>query len=116
MERENNLSKAGNEGDQDRGLWLLAAKISENRTLRQDTVISVEAGNHISKKEIHVKATTVTQGEVTAVIENQAEDPASEFWFHKDVAEPVNITVSGAGTLSRSSNYEETIDLIKTKY
>jgi len=95
---------------QDQGLWLLTAKISENRTLRQDTTISFKGENYVSKKEIHVNSTTVTSGEVAAVIENQAEDPASEFWFHTDIGEPVSITVSGSGTLSRSSSNEETIN------
>ncbi len=95
---------------QDRGLWLLTAKVSENRTLRQDTTISFKAEGYVSRKEKHVTSTTVTQGEVTAVIENQAEDPASEFWFNTDIGEPVSITVSGSGTHSESSNYEETVN------
>ncbi len=103
---------------QDRGLWLLTAKISESRTLRQDTTISFKAENYVSKNEKHVTSTTVTQGEVTAVIENQAEDPASEFWFHTDSGEPVSITVSGSGTHSESSTNEETINgtLISADY
>jgi len=109
-EMEDNSPKPRPKANQDQGLWLLTAKISENRTLRQDTTISFKAENYISKKEIHVNSTTLTRGEVAAVIENQAEDPASEFWFHTDIGEPVSITVSGSGTLSRSSSNEETIN------
>jgi len=96
--------------NQDRGLWLLTAKISESTTLRQDTTISFQAEKYTSRKEKHVTVMTVTHGEVTAVIENQAEDPGSEFWFHTDAGEPLSLTVSGSGTHSESSNYEETVN------
>lgn len=95
---------------QDQALWILTAKISENRTLRQDTTIIIKVEDYSSRTEKHVTSTTVTQGEVTAVIENQAEDPASEFWFHTDIGEPVSLTVSGSGTHSESSKYEETVN------
>jgi len=95
---------------QNSGLWLLTARITESRTLNQDTIIRTEAGNHIWVKERHVVVRTMTRGEITAVIENQAEDPASEFWYHSDSGEPVSITVSGEGSQSESSKYIETID------
>ncbi len=92
------------------GLWLLTATITNTRTMQKDTLISFNAGNHIWEKERHVTVRTVTHGEITAVIENQAENPASEFWFHSDSGDPVSINVSGGGTHSESSRYTETID------
>jgi hypothetical protein len=97
-------------GHQDGSLWLLTAKISENYTMQEDTLISIDAGNLKWEQERHVTVRTVIRGEITAVIENQAEDPASEFWFHTDVGEPVSITVSGEGSHNHSSKYTEIID------
>jgi hypothetical protein len=96
--------------DQDRGLWLLTASITESRTMQKDTLISFMAGDKQWDKERHVTVRTFTSGEITAVIENQAEDPASEFWFHTDSGEPVSIKVTGQGSHTESSRYNETID------
>ncbi len=109
-EKEITSSIHRNAVNQDLGLWLLTAKISESSTTQKDTVIRTEAGNHIWVTERHVTVRTMTRGEITAVIENQAEDPASEFWFHSDSGEPVSLTVSGEGSHSHSSEYTETID------
>ncbi len=95
---------------QDPGLWLLTARISQSRTMNIDTLISFEAGNHIWEKERHVSVRTMTRGEITAVIENQAEDPANEFMYHSDSGEPISITVSGQGSHSESSKFVESID------
>jgi hypothetical protein len=85
---------------QDAGLWLLTARITESRTMNKDTLISFEAGNHLWEKERHVAVRTMTRGEITAVIENQAEDPANEFQYHSDSGGPIRITVSGEGSHS----------------
>jgi len=95
---------------QDSGLWLLTARISQSRTMNKDTLIRTEAGNHIWEKERHVAVRTMTRGEITAVIENQAEDPANEFVYHSDSGEPISITVSGEGSHSESSKFVESID------
>ncbi len=78
--------------------------------MQKDTLISFMAGDKQWDKEKHVTVRTTTSGEITAVIENQAEDPASEFWFHTDSGEPVSINVTGQGSHSESSKYNETID------
>lgn len=109
-DKENNSSNHAKAVNQDRGLWILTATVNESSTYQLDTLIRFEAGNHIWEKERHVTSRTVTQGEITAVIENQAEDPASEFWFHSDSGEPVSLTVTGGGSHTSSSKYTETID------
>ena len=95
---------------QDSGLWLISARISQSRTMNKDTLIRTEAGNHVWEKERHVAVRTITRGEITAVIENQAEDPANEFMFHSDSGEPISITVSGQGSHSESSKFVESIN------
>jgi len=95
---------------QDSGLWLLTARVTQSRTMNKDTLIRTEAGNHIWEKERHVTTRTVLHGEITAVIENQAEILDKEFAFDSDSGEPVNITVSGQGSQSEASKYTESID------
>ena len=95
---------------QDSGLWLISARISQSRTMNKDTLIRTEAGNHIWETERHVAVRTMTRGEITAVIENQAEDPANEFTYHSDSGEPISLTVSGEGSHSESSKFVESID------
>ncbi|MFZ2285374.1 MAG: hypothetical protein WAV93_00135 [Bacteroidales bacterium] len=95
---------------QNSGLWLLTAKITESYTLQQDTLISFMAGNKKWDNEKHATVRTVSSGTITAVIENQAEDLARDFAFDSDSGEPINISVSGQGSHSGSSNYLETID------
>jgi outer membrane biosynthesis protein TonB len=95
---------------QDSGLWLISARISHSSTMNKDTLIRTEAGNHLWEVERHAVSRTMTRGDITAVIENQAEDPTSEFMYHSDAGEPVSLTVSGEGSHSESSKYVETID------
>jgi hypothetical protein len=78
--------------------------------MNKDTLIRTEAGNHIWETERHVAVRTMTRGEIRAVIENQAEDPANEFIYHSDSGEPVSLTVSGEGSHSESSKFVESID------
>ncbi len=59
------------------------------------------AGNKKWDKEKHVTVRTMSSGEITAVIENQAEDLARDFAFDSDSGEPINITVSGTGITLR---------------
>lgn len=92
------------------GLWLLTAKVTENYTMQRDTVMSFKAGNHKMETEKHAASRTVSHGQITAVIENQAENPGKDFLFISDSGEPISITVSGRGTHTGSSKYLETID------
>jgi len=108
-EKENNSSNPGREGNQSRGLWILTAKISQSSTLQLDTLISIDAGNLKWTQERHVSLKTVTRGEVTAVFENQAENPAREFQYDTDSGDPGTITVSGDGMHTSHSSYEEII-------
>jgi hypothetical protein len=95
---------------QDTGLWLLTAKITETYSMHRDTLISFMAGDKKWDKEKDATVKTVSSGVITAVIENQAEDPARDFVFDSDAGDPVNITVTGQGSHSESSNFLETID------
>jgi len=67
-------------------------------------------GGHVSIKERHVTIRTTARGEITAIIENQAEDPINDFSYISDAGEPKSVTVSGEGSHTKSSNYRETID------
>lgn len=109
-EKTDNSSKPGSSRNQDRGLWLLTAKITQSRTMQLDTVIIIEEENFHWKEERHVSLRTVTHGQVTAVIKNQAEDPATEFQYDSDSGDPGTITVSGDGMHTESSRYEKTIN------
>ena len=108
--KTDNPSNTGKARNQDRGLWLLTVSITQSRIMQKDTLISFMAGDKQWDKEKHISVRTVTSGQITAVIENQAEDPASEFWFHSDSGEPVSLDVTGQGSHSESSKYNETID------
>ena len=78
--------------------------------MQRDTLITFMAGNKKWDKEKHTIVKTVSSGVISAVIENQAEIPDREFVFDSDYAEQVNLTVTGQGSHSESSNYVETID------
>lgn len=95
---------------ENRGLWLLSVKIMNSYTMQQDTLISFYAGDKKWDKESHSSAKSMVHGEITAVIENMAVDPANEFMFDTDPGVPKSISVSGEGSSSQSSNYLETID------
>lgn len=109
-EKPDNSSKPGSSPNQDRGLWLLTAKITQSSTMQLDTVIILEEENFHWKEERHVSLRTVTRGQVTAVITNQAVDPATEFQYDTDSGDPGTITVSGDGMHTESSRYEKTIN------
>ncbi|MRR22776.1 hypothetical protein EG830_07320, partial [bacterium] len=109
-EKTSHSSNPAKARNQDRDLWLLTARISETYTMQKDTLITIDAGGLSWEKERHVSVRIVTHGEISAVIENQAEDPSSEFWYHSDSGDPVSISVSGEGSKTSSSRYEETID------
>ncbi len=109
-EKTSHSSNPAKARNQDRDLWLLTARISETYTMQKDTLITIDAGGLSWEKERHVTVRTVTHGEISAVIENQAEDPSSEFWYHSDSGDPVSISVSGEGSKTSSSRYEETIE------
>lgn len=94
----------------DRQLWLITAKISHNSTYKRDTASSFMAGPLKWAKEYHQSAKTNASGTITAVVENQAQNPAKDFLYHSDSGEPVRITVNGKGSNSESSNSQETID------
>ena len=93
-----------------RQLWLVTARVTTNSTYQKDTVKVYTAENYSSEITIHSTSTTNASGTVTAVVENQAEDPSKEFWFDTDSGDPVNIMVSGGGTVVSSSEYTEKIN------
>lgn len=92
------------------GLWLLTAKVTNSYTMRKDTLASYYAGSMKCEKKNQSIVKTVSNCEISAVIENQAEYPTKDFSFNSDSGEPVSITVSGRGSHSESSKYLETID------
>ncbi len=103
-------SNRGKAENQDRGLWILTAKISESSTMQLDTLMSIDAGNLKWTQERHVSIRTVIRGEVTAIFENMADDPENEFWYDSGAGNPGTITVSGDGMHTSHSSYEEIID------
>lgn len=96
--------------NQNQQLWILTARISRTVSSQRDTTMSFDAGGHPWVKESHSTARTVAQGQVTAIIENQAENQATEFLFISDSGEPKSMSVTGGGSHSESSSDRETID------
>lgn len=94
----------------DRQLWLITARISHQSSYQRDTVSSFMAGSKKWEKEFHQSARETSGGTITAVVENQAENPATGFLYHSDAGDPVSLTVTGNGSNSQSSNSRETID------
>lgn len=94
----------------ERQLWIISAKLSRNTTYQRDTVNSFDAGGMTWTKEFHQSAKTTVSGTITAIVENQAENPAKDFLYHSDSGDPVSLTVTGNGSNSQSSNSRETID------
>ena len=68
------------------------------------------AGSKKWEKEYHQSAKETSSGTITAVVENQAENPAKDFLYHSDSGDPTSLTVTGNGSNSESSNSRETID------
>lgn len=95
---------------EERKLWLITAKISYNSTYRRDTTGSFDAGGKQWEKEFHQSGKTNAIGFITAIVENQAGNPAKDFLYHSDSGDPVSITVTGNGSNSESGNSRETID------
>ncbi len=96
--------------DENRQLWLITARISHQSTYHRDTVSSFMAGDKKWEKEFHQSGQESSGGTITAVVENQAENPATGFLYHSDSGDPVSITVTGNGSHSETSNSRETID------
>lgn len=94
----------------DQQLWLITAKISVNSTYRRDTVSSFKVTGMQSDKEFHQSAQTSASATVSAVVENQAENPLTEFMYTTDGGEPISINVSGKGTRTSSDRSSETIN------
>ena len=94
----------------DRQLWLITARISHNSTYKRDTTSSFDAGGKNWTKEFHQSAKETASGTISAVVENQSENPAKDFLYHSDAGDPVSFTVTGNGSSSESSNSRETID------
>jgi hypothetical protein len=91
-------------------LWLITARISHNSTFQSDTASSFSAGDQKWERESHQTGKTTASGTITAVVENQAENPVKDFLYHSDSGDPVSITVTGQGSMFQSSNSQETID------
>ncbi|QQS52158.1 MAG: hypothetical protein IPM71_05340 [Bacteroidota bacterium] len=95
---------------ENRQLWLITAKISTTKTHQRDTSSTFDAGGHAWSKESHQSAQTSASGQITAVVENQAENPDLEFLYTSDAGEPLSFSVTGKGTYNSSSKHRETID------
>jgi hypothetical protein len=95
---------------EDRQLWMITARISHNSTFQVDTTSTFMAGPKKWTKESHQSSKETVSGTITAIVENQAENPAKDFLYHSDSGEPVSISVTGNGSSSESGNSQETID------
>lgn len=94
----------------ERQLWLITARISHQSSYQTDSVDSFIAGSSKWEKENHSSGQESSSGTITAVVENQADNPASGFLYHSDAGDPVSFTVTGNGSKSMSENNSETID------
>lgn len=94
----------------ERQLWLITAKISHISTYKRDTTGSFDAGGKQWAKEFHQTAKTSANGTISAIVENQAENPIKDFLYHSDAGEPVNLMVTGNGSNMETTNGQESID------
>lgn len=91
-------------------LWLITARITYQSSYHSDTVSSFTAGSKKWEKESHDSGQESASGTISVVVENQAENPATDFLYHSDAGDPVSLTVTGSGSHSESANSRETID------
>jgi len=91
-------------------LWLLTARITTNSTFQRDTTKSFDAGGKNWSEEKHQSGKITASGVISVIIENQAENLEKDFLFDSGAGDPVSMTVSGSGSRSEISSYQETID------
>lgn len=92
------------------GAWLLRAKITERRTTHRDTVMTFSTEKYTTVQEKSGKFTTEANAEITAIVENLAENPVKDFSYLTELSEPISIIVSGQGKMTDFSNYEQKIN------
>ncbi len=91
-------------------LWLVTATITKNYSMHLDTIMGYADEKLKTEKEKHVTLKTVASCQISAIIENQAENPARDFIYNSDDGEPINIKVSGNGSSIETSNYTESMN------
>ena len=93
-----------------RQLWLLTAKISVNRTYMRETIKSFRIESMQTDNKFHQSAKTSASSTISAVIENQADNPLKDFFYDPSSVEPVSMSVTG------KAGEKVTVDSIKTNY
>lgn len=91
-------------------LWLLTAEFSNSTIARSDTVDKFEAGDKLWVEEYHSSSDEETSGNLTALIENFADDREHDFEFSVENSEPKLLTVSGTGREDDYSQETRVID------
>jgi hypothetical protein len=99
-----------NSNTDNRQLWLLTAKVSVNSTYKRDTIHSFTIENMKTETKFHQSSTTNVSSTISAVIENQAENPLKEFSYDSDAGESVNMSVTGKGMHISTTKGSETIN------
>jgi len=99
-----------NSNTDNRQLWLLTAKVSVNSTYKRDTIHSFTIENMKTETKFHQSSTTNVSSTISAVIENQAENPLKEFSYDSNAGESVNMSVTGKGMHISTTKGSETIN------
>jgi len=90
--------------------WVLNAQITSIITLNRDTVMTFDMGGLQQINQSSTRVLTKSHGEIIAVFENLAEEPAKSFHYFSDEAEPLAMIVTGEGSHEEFSTHRETID------
>ncbi len=99
-----------NSDTENRQLWLLTAKVSVNSTYVRDTIDGYSVESMQIDKKFHQTSETSASSTISAVIENQAENPLKEFFYDSGSGEPVRMSVTGKGTHTETTIGSETIN------
>jgi len=91
-------------------LWMLTAEFSNSLISKQDTAIRFNLGDKPVVREYHSSVNRETSGNLTALIENFAEDRVHDFSFNTEYYEPKLLAVSGTGRQEMFSQKTEVLD------
>ncbi len=108
--KESYLAEPRTIKSENRELWLFTAKISVNSTYKRDTTSSYKIESMVTVKEFHQSSQSSASSTISAVIENQAENPLKDFFYDSSSGEPVSMSVTGQGTQTETTKGSETIN------
>ena len=97
---------------QDSGLWLLTARITQSRTMKKDTLIRTEAGNHLWEKERHVAGEAAPRIKLL-LGDTKSFDEAGRLFYENFKSCPES---TSSGVALMKSAFNVTVDSLKTKY